>query len=84
MLRWSLVLMVASSCPFSAAFAQAIDDAAYCKVLADVYLQKVIQPDKPTGQVPWAISRCQAEPAVSIDILQKALVEAKVQLPSRL
>jgi hypothetical protein len=74
--------MVASTCQGSAAFAQA-DEAAYCKALADVYMQKVIQTDKPTGQVPWAISKCQVDPAESIGILQKALTDAKVPLPSR-
>jgi len=82
MYRWLLVLLLAAVCQATAAFAQA-DDVAYCKVLGEIYLAKVMKTDVPTGQVPWAIDRCQAEPASSIVILQKALTDAKVQLPSR-
>ena len=83
-----IVLSVAFLLP-TAALAQS-GDAAYCSALADKYRRYVGQKDaapraqNPMGAIDNAISDCKSSKAASsIPVLEKALQDAKVDLPPR-
>jgi hypothetical protein len=77
-----LLAAAAFALPFAAA-AQS-NDAKYCKALSDTYRQTVAKDTTPNADVPVAMAKCEAgDPAVGIPILEKALKDAKVNLPPR-
>lgn len=68
--------------PFTA-FAQSAD-AKYCRALTDSYRETYSRSQNPVAEVPMAIAKCEAgDTATGIPILEKALRDAKVTLPSR-
>jgi hypothetical protein len=69
--------------PF-AAMAQS-NEATYCQALIQAYRNSVPQTADPNAVVPAAIAKCNAgDTATGIPVLEKALKEAKVPLPSRI
>ena len=79
---------VASLLPLSA-LAQS-NDAAYCQALVQKYETYVSKKDvshrggqAPNASVDTAISQCPTQPGASIPVLEKALQNAKVDLPKR-
>jgi hypothetical protein len=67
--------------PF-AALAQS-SDVDYCNKLSATYRSGVMANSTPQAQVPEAMSKCATSPATSIPVLEKALTDNKVTLPSR-
>ena len=67
--------------PF-AALAQS-SDVDYCNKLSATYRSGVMANSTPQAQVPEAMSKCATSPATSIPVLEKALTDNKVKLPSR-
>ena len=76
-----LVAYLALSLPFTA-FAQSAD-AKYCQALADVYRKTVAHDTTPNAAVPTAIAQCQAGDTSGIPVIERALKDAKVDLPPR-
>ena len=66
----------------STAFAQSAD-AKYCQALADVYRKTVAHDTTPNAAVPTAIAQCQAGDTSGIPVIERALKDAKVDLPPR-
>jgi len=66
----------------SGAFAQ-MSDVDYCNKLSAVYRDTVAKTATPAATVPEAMSKCATSPASSIPVLEKALRDNKVTLPSR-
>jgi hypothetical protein len=72
----------------TATFAQS-GDAAYCTALANKYERYVNSNDRehrqptPPNSVSVAMSKCQSSSAQAIPILEKALRDAKLDLPAR-
>jgi hypothetical protein len=66
-----------------AASAQSAGDAAYCHSLADVWRAYNRGMD-PAATVATAITQCNSKAAASIPILEKALTDDKIKLPTRL
>jgi hypothetical protein len=59
-------------------------DADYCRALAETYRNTVPTTADPNAIVPAAMSKCAAgDTAAGIPVLERALREAKVNLPSR-
>jgi hypothetical protein len=88
----ALALGFALAAPFGAAQAQSSQaqstDAAYCQALTDNYRtyvqdQNEHRPATPNVGVNEAIAQCQAGNAAGIPVLEKALTNAAVTLPSR-
>jgi hypothetical protein len=76
-----LVACLALGLPFTA-FAQSAD-AKYCQALADVYRKTVAHDTTPNAEVPTAVAKCQAGDTSGIPVIEKALKDAKVELPPR-
>ena len=72
-----------------AALAQSPSDTTYCKALSAKYQRYVGDNDvkhrgmMPDASVDTAITQCQSDAANSIPVLEKALKDAKVDLPPR-
>ena len=66
-----------------AAYAQSAADVAYCNKLSSTYRSVVASTATPNDTVPVAMSECATKPASSIPVLEKALTDNKVTLPSR-
>jgi hypothetical protein len=66
-----------------AALAQSATDVAYCNKLSATYRSTVASTATPDATVPVAMSECATKPASSIPVLEKALTDNKVTLPSR-
>ena len=77
----AIVVSAAIALPF-AAFAQ-MTDADYCNKLSSTYRSIVMGNSTPDATVPEAMSKCSNDPASAIPILEKALKDNKVTLPSR-
>ena len=84
-----LILSVAVALPAAAIAQSNAGDAKYCAALTDSY-QRYAQASQehkgtrpPPADVADAISKCQSAPASSIPVLEKALNDAKVNLPPR-
>ena len=77
----AIAISAALALPF-AAFAQS-SDADYCNKLSATYRSGVMANSTPQAQVPEAMSKCATSPATSIPVLEKALTDNKVTLPSR-
>ncbi len=83
-----LVGMVLALSPALAAFGQS-NDTAYCNKLSDTYKRYVGTESQHRGRAPdaasieTAISHCQSDAANSIPVIEKALKDAKVDLPPR-
>jgi hypothetical protein len=74
--------LAASMVPLSAA-AQS-PDTAYCKALSDTVRNTIPKGQSPTVSVPVAIAKCEAgDTAAGIPVLEQALRNAQVALPSR-
>jgi hypothetical protein len=59
-------------------------DAGYCRALTEAYRNSVTTTADPNAIVPVAISKCAAgDTAAGIPVLEQALRQAKVDLPSR-
>ena len=63
-------------------------DAQYCTELGHLYTKYVTstegkRPRPPTPDISAAMTKCQSDPASSIPVLEKALTDAKVNLPNR-
>ena len=63
-------------------------DAQYCTELGRLYGKYVTstegkRPRPPTPDISVAMTKCQSDPASSIPVLEKALTDAKVNLPKR-
>jgi hypothetical protein len=58
-------------------------DADYCNKLSATYRSIVMGNSTPDATVPEAMSKCSNDPATAIPILEKALKDNKVTLPSR-
>jgi len=67
--------------PF-AALAQS-SDVDYCNKLSATYRSVVMNNATPDATVPAAMSKCSNDPASAIPILEKALKDNKVTLPTR-
>ena len=67
--------------PF-AAVAQS-SDVDYCNKLSATYRSVVMNNATPDATVPAAMSKCSNDPASAIPILEKALKDNKVTLPTR-
>jgi hypothetical protein len=65
-----------------AAFAQSAD-AKYCQALADLYRTTSAHDATPNAEVPIAVAKCQAGDTSGIPVIEKALKDAKVELPPR-
>ncbi len=70
-----------------AAFAQA-DDAKYCTALSDKYNTYVLSSDGKShntapSNIADAMSKCSTDAKAAIPVLEKALKDSKVSLPSR-
>lgn len=80
--------MAVALSPALSAFAQS-NDTAYCSKLSDTYKRYVGTESQHRGRAPTAasvetaISHCQSDPATSIPVIEKALKDAKVDLPTR-
>jgi hypothetical protein len=77
----AIVISAGIVLPF-AAFAQ-MSDADYCNKLSSTYRSVVMGNSTPDAAVPEAMSKCSSSPATSIPILEKALKDNKVTLPTR-
>ncbi|HZY50592.1 MAG TPA: hypothetical protein VFE64_12525 [Devosia sp.] len=78
----ALILVSAGiALPFTA-FAQS-SDVDYCNKLSATYRSVVMGNATPQAQIPEAMSKCSSSPATSIPVLEKALTDNKVTLPSR-
>ena len=77
----ALVAFFAIGVPFTAVAQSA--DAKYCQALADVYRKTVAHDTTPNAAVPTAIAQCQAGDTSGIPVIEKALKDAKVDLPPR-
>jgi hypothetical protein len=77
----AIVTSAAIMSPF-AALAQ-MSDVAYCNKLSESYRSVVASTATPDATVPEAMSKCSSSPATSIPVLEKALKDNKVTLPSR-
>ena len=82
-MRTATVLIIASAIalPF-AAYAQ-MSDADYCNKLSATYRSVVASTATPDVSIPEAMSKCSSSPSTSIPVLEKALRDNKVTLPSR-
>lgn len=63
-------------------------DAQYCTELGQLYGKYVTstedrRPRPPTPDISAAMTKCQSDPASSIPVLEKALTDAKINLPKR-
>ena len=78
----ALILVSAGiALPFTA-FAQS-SDVDYCNKLSATYRSVVMGNATPQAQIPEVMSKCSSSPATSIPVLEKALTDNKVTLPSR-
>ena len=78
----ALILISAGiALPFTV-FAQS-SDVDYCNKLSATYRSVVMGNATPQAQIPEAMSKCSSSPATSIPVLEKALTDNKVTLPSR-
>ena len=78
----SALPLAASMVPLTAA-AQS-SDAAYCKVLSETVRSTIPKSQSPTVSVPVAIAKCATgDTAAGIPVLEQALRNAQVTLPSR-
>lgn len=75
-----IVALAVLACPVST-FAQA-SDADYCKALASVWRAYNGKLD-PSVSVATAITHCNSSPGSAIPVLEKALTDDKIKLPSR-
>lgn len=82
LLSWALLIVPGAACAES-------DDAKYCALLADKYLDYVGHDDLSPGTTPnpayitVAIAKCESNPAGSIPVLEQVLKNAKINLPPR-
>ena len=77
----AIVISAGIVLPFGA-FAQT-SDVDYCNKLSATYRSVVMGNATPQASVPEAMSQCATSPATSIPVLEKALTDNKVTLPSR-
>lgn len=77
----AVVISVGITLPF-AAFAQS-SDVDYCNKLSATYRSGNMANSTPQAQIPEAMSKCATSPATSIPVLEKALKDNKMTLPSR-
>jgi hypothetical protein len=77
----AIVISAAIALPFAAS-AQ-MSDVDYCNKLSSTYRSVVASTATPDVTVPEAMSKCSSSPSTSIPILEKALKDNKVTLPSR-
>jgi hypothetical protein len=77
----TLIASAAIVLPFAAS-AQS-SDVDYCNKLSATYRSVVASTATPDVTVPDAMSKCSSSPATSIPVLEKALRDNKVTLPSR-
>ena len=77
----AIVIAAGIALPFAAS-AQ-MSDADYCNKLSATYRSVVMSNATPDAAVPEAMSKCATSPATSIPVLEKALKDNKVTLPSR-
>ena len=80
-LNKSLIVTLVLFLP-SVAFSQ-VDDATYCQTLSDTYLAALGDSADTAGAIPAAISMCATTPAAAIPILQLALSDNNVTVPSQ-
>ena len=78
----ALIVCGSIALPFAAS-AQSASDVAYCNKLSATYRSTVASTATPDATVPEAMSKCSSSPATSIPVLEKALKDNKVTLPSR-
>lgn len=77
----AIVISAGIALPFTA-FAQ-MSDADYCNKLSATYRSVVMGNATPSAGVPEAMSKCSNDPTSAIPILEKALKDNKVTLPTR-
>jgi hypothetical protein len=77
----AVVIAAGIALPF-AAFAQS-SDVDYCNKLSATYRSGAMSNSTPQAQIPEAMSKCATSPATSIPVLEKALKDNKMTLPSR-
>lgn len=77
----AVVISVGITLPF-ATFAQS-SDVDYCNKLSATYRSGNMANSTPQAQIPEAMSKCATSPATSIPVLEKALKDNKMTLPSR-
>jgi hypothetical protein len=77
----AIVISAGIALPFAAS-AQT-SDVDYCNKLSATYRSIVMGNSTPDATVPEAMSKCSSSPASAIPILEKALKDNKVTLPTR-
>jgi hypothetical protein len=76
------IACLALALPLAAATQSA--DAMYCQALADVYRKTDPKIEIADVEVATSIAKCQAGDTSGIPVIEKALKDAKVELPSRI
>lgn len=82
MIRRVLIVIGATALLSTSAFAQS-SDVDYCNKLSQVYRSSIAPNTTPAATVPEAMSKCATDPKGSIPVLEQALKDGKVTLPSR-
>jgi hypothetical protein len=77
----AIVISAAIVLPFGALAQTA--DVDYCNKLSATYRSVVMGNSTPDATIPEAMSKCSSSPASAIPILEKALKDNKMTLPSR-
>ena len=77
----AIVISAGIALPFAASAQTA--DVDYCNKLSATYRSVVMNNATPDATVPAAMSKCSNDPASAIPILEKALKDNKVTLPTR-
>jgi hypothetical protein len=77
----AIVIFAGIVLPFGT-FAQT-SDVDYCNKLSATYRSVVMGNSTPDATIPEAMSKCSSAPASAIPILEKALKDNKVTLPTR-
>jgi len=86
--RQLLLAALLGSAVTGPAFAQS-DDATYCQAMSDKYTRYVQNSEttrhtsRPPVAISDAMSKCKSDSAHSIPVLEKALKDAKIDLPAR-
>ncbi|SKA15576.1 hypothetical protein SAMN02745126_03816 [Enhydrobacter aerosaccus] len=82
MFRRILIVVGTAALLSPSAFAQS-SDVDYCNKLSQAYRASIAPNTTPAAAVPEAMSKCATDPKGSIPVLEQALKDGKVALPSR-
>jgi hypothetical protein len=82
-MRTATAIIISTAIAFPFAASAEMSDADYCNKLSATYRSIVASTATPDATVPDAMSKCASSPAEAIPILEKALKDNKVTLPTR-